>query len=298
MFINNIMLSDNYLIIEKLGSGSFGDVYLAEGKIDKKLVAAKVEDKKHHPKLYKEYKIYKHLEKAHFRRGLPQTFEYYQTDGYNIMFMQLLGKNLEEIYNDNNRSFNTFTVFNIGYQIIELLESMHNAGYLHRDIKPNNFLIDGDILYITDFGLSKKYIVNSKHIKYKDNRSLVGTARYASVNVHMGIEPSRRDDLESVGYMLIYFLKGVLPWQSIKKTNNCKNDLSHIERIGEAKICTNPKVLCEGIHRGFYDYLVYCKGLKYDETPDYNYLKKIFFVKDNVVFEWNKKVVNNNVKNV
>jgi len=280
------MLSDNYLLIDKIGSGSFGDVYLAKNTDTLTYVAAKVEQKKHAPRLYNEYKIYYYLDKHGFKTGLPTIYEFIETSDHNIMFMQLLGKNLEDLFNKCKRKFTQNTVLKLGKRIIELIEQMHNAGFVHRDIKPNNFLIDPKTneVYITDFGLSKKIISKSGHIKYKDNRSLVGTARYASINVHMGIEPTRRDDLESIGYMLIYFLRGSLPWQSIKKQNTTQTD--HLEKIGEVKICTSMADLCAGIHPCFAQYLQYCKNLKFDETPDYARLKALFVDNNKAKYDW------------
>jgi serine/threonine protein kinase len=287
----NASLSNNYFISEQLGSGAFGEVYLAENEKGN-YVAAKVEEKKHSPRLYNEYKIYHFLGKSNFKSGLPKIYEFVQTtENYSIMYMQLLGPNLEELFNKHKRAFKLSTVFNIAYQLIDLLEKMHKAGFIHRDIKPNNFLVgkdnDSSQLYITDFGLSKKYISSGKHMKYRDHRSLIGTARYASINMHMGIEPSRRDDMESVGYMLIYFIKGSLPWQSIKKQKN----INHIEKIGEIKMCTNLGDLCCGIHNCFREYLSYCKNLKFDEEPNYAFLKKLFKsaaeeLKLTLEFEW------------
>lgn len=212
------LLLDNCLIIEQIGSGSFGDVYLAQYK-DGKYVAAKVEEKRKHARILAEYKIYKYLNR-YFDHGLPKIYDFFQTRDNNIMIMQLLGPSLEDLFNKYNRQFDLPTVFLIADQIIKLTKQLHEAKFIHRDIKPNNFLIgksDKNQIYMMDFGLSKKYIQDGDHMKFHDKKSLIGTVRYTSVNMHMGFEPSRRDDLESIGYMLIYFLKGKLPWQGIKK---------------------------------------------------------------------------------
>lgn len=273
--IHQTVLSDDYIIIEQIGSGSFGDVYLAQYK-GGGYVAVKVEDREKPQRIYNEYKIYRYLHKKNFTTGLPKIYDYIQTTGYNIMVMQLLGPNLEDIFNKCNRKFKLSTVFLLAEQFINLLEQLHTAEYIHRDIKPNNFLISRDKnssqIYMMDFGLSKKFIVNGKHIKFRDKRSLIGTARYASINMHMGFEPSRRDDLESIAYMLIYFVKGALPWQGIKK----QKGVDHIEIIGDKKICTNIETLCKGLPICFKEYLTYCRNLKFDETPNYNYIRTIF----------------------
>lgn len=288
----SMKLLANYIIIEQIGSGSFGEVYLAEYKKGGQ-VAVKVEDNKKAQRVYNEYKIYKHLREQKFITGLPKIYDYLQSPDYNIMVMQLLGPSLEDLFVERNKKFKLSTIFLLANQLIYLLEKLHRAEYIHRDIKPNNFLIGKDNeesqIYIMDFGLSKRYIENGKHMKFHNNRSLIGTARYASINMHMGIEPSRRDDLESVGYMLVYFYKSMLPWQGIKK----KKGNAHIEAIGDIKTCTCVDTLCGDMPECFKDYLNYCKRLKFDETPDYDYMQKLFHTgarKMNIkpAYEWIK----------
>lgn len=290
---NNIKytrLFNDYNLIEQIGSGSFGEVYLARYKSGG-YVAVKVEDNKKAHRIYNEYKIYKYLHNTGFSKGLPKIYDYLQSPDYNIMVIQLLGPSLEDLFNKYSRKFTLQTVFLIIDQLLILLKQLHNAKYIHRDIKPNNFLIGRDKnksqIFMMDFGLSKKYIVNNKHIEFNDKKSLIGTARYASINMHMGIEPSRRDDLESIGYMLIYFIKGSLPWQGIKKQKGNK----HIDEIGKIKMNTDLEKLCESLPDCFKEYLLYCRNLGFDQNPDYDYLAQLFkqtSKKINIVpnFQW------------
>jgi len=288
--IKKNILSEKYIIIEKIGSGSFGEVFVAEERLNKKKIAAKVESNKKSSRIENEYKIYKYLENKGFEKGLPKVYNLYKTENYNIMFMQLLGPSLDDKFTENKKKFKISTVLLLAIELISLLEKLHKSNYIHRDIKANNFLIgmtDPEQIYIMDFGLSKKYMNWGRHIDLKVDRSLIGTARYASINMHMGLEPSRRDELESIGYMLIYFIKGILPWQGIKKVNG----KSHIKMIGEMKMSISVEKLCENLPECFCKYLKYCKNLKFDEEPDYEYMKNIFLetaerYKIKLIYEW------------
>jgi serine/threonine protein kinase len=272
-----IHVEDKYKLINKIGSGSFGEVYIAMDKNTNKSYAAKIEEKKSNSRLKEEYDIYKKLKKRGIKTGIPKVITYIETNKQHILIMQLLGKSLDNVLEEKGGTFDLGTVLKLGLNITELLEKIHDAGFIHRDIKPNNFLlgltdIDPNV-YIMDFGLSKQYIsVDKKHIDMKVERTLVGTARYASINVHMGIEPARRDDLESVGYMLIYFLKGRLPWQGLKK----KKGTDQIKLIGDTKMCVSLSKLCNELPICFFEYIKYCKKLNFEENPDYEYLKDLF----------------------
>jgi serine/threonine protein kinase len=151
----------------------------------------------------------------------------------------------------------------------------------------------GHWVYMIDYGLAKKYIESKKHIKFKRYNSLIGTARYTSINSHLGLEHSRRDDLESLGYVFMYFLRGKLPWQGLKASSKKEK----YEKIGRKKRDTPIEDLCKGFPVEFAKYFYYVKGLRFDEEPDYDYLRQLFhdvfkrnnFVMD-FVYDWNLKM--------
>ena len=165
----------------------------------------------------------------------------------------------------------------IADQMLSRIEFIHSRNYIHRDIKPDNFLIGiakrKNQIYAIDFGLAKRYRdpKTGVHIPYIDGKSLTGTARYASINTHLGIEQSRRDDLEALGYVMIYFLTGSLPWQGMK----AKNMKEKYEKIMEKKISTSVENLCKGLPEEFIIFVNYTRELKFDDRPDYGYLKKL-----------------------
>nr|CAB3474037.1 unnamed protein product [Digitaria exilis] len=183
----------------------------------------------------------------------------------------------------------------VAIKLINRVEFVHCKSFLHRDIKPDNFLMGlgrrANQVYIIDFGLAKKYRDTSthQHIPYRENKNLTGTARYASVNTHLGIEQSRRDDLESLGYVLMYFLRGSLPWQGLKAGTKKQK----YEKISEKKVATSIEGLCRGYPSEFASYFHYCRSLRFDDKPDYSYLKRLFrdlFIREgfqfDYVFDW------------
>lgn len=267
---------NKYSIIEKIGQGSFGEVFKINDNNGREF-ACKVEAKGSKLRLRGEAYIYKRFRIRNLN-CVPIVYKYIRTPQYNLMIMQLLGESIDSLFVKNNRQLDCGTVMNIAINLISHFEQIHNVGIIHRDIKPNNFMFGlkekKNKLYVMDFGLSKKWYnrKTKSHIEYKSGRSLIGTARYASLNIHMGIEPSRRDDMESLGYMLIYLVKGSLPWQGLKK----KTRNSRIDRIGEKKMSVNLRELCEDLPECFYEYINYTRNLQFTETPDYKYLKELF----------------------
>jgi casein kinase 1/casein kinase 1 epsilon len=293
-----LKINKTFKLIRKLGSGAFGEIFLGVNLKTNEEVAIKLEHTNtKHPQLFYEAKLYQYLlqDNSVSDKGIPHVY-YCATEGdYNIMVMDLLGPSLEDLFNICNRSMGLKTVLMIADQMIQRIEFVHARHFLHRDIKPDNFLIGlakkQNKVYMIDFGLAKRYIgKDGKHIPYKENKNLTGTARYASINTHLGIEQSRRDDLESVCYVLLYLLRGSLPWQNMKANN--KKD--KYERIMEKKLSTPIDVLCKGYPNEFVTMLTYCRNLRFEDKPDYTYLRNLLkdlFIKSgfelDYQYDWN-----------
>ncbi|KAG9410199.1 Casein kinase I isoform delta [Aphanomyces cochlioides] len=194
------------------------------------------------------------------------------------MVIDFLGPSLENLFDYCGRRFQLKTVLMIADQLICRLEYCHSKNFIHRDVKPDNFLIGlgkrAQICHVIDFGLAKKYRdpKTHQHIPYRENKNLTGTARYVSINTHIGIEQSRRDDLESLGYVFMYFIRGSLPWQGLKANTKKQK----YERIMEKKMNTPIEVLCKGYPAEFRAYFEYTRALRFDDKPDYAYLKRLF----------------------
>ena len=191
--------------------------------------------------------------------------------------MELLGKSLENLFQDQNKKFSIKTACMLGIQMVDRIEYVHSRKIIHRDIKPDNFVIGrgskSHIVYVLDFGLSKKYWSSSHkcHIPFCKGKKLTGTARYASINALSGYEQSRRDDLESIGYIIMYFIRGSLPWQGLKI--NKKDD--RYKKICEKKKEISAAELCEGFPKEFENFVQYTRNLQFTEVPNYNYLRNL-----------------------
>lgn len=277
------LIKRRWRLLRCIGTGAFGQVYSAiDLNADKKVVAIKLEENKKVEKLKTEALILRCLaDDEKTIQGIPQA-HWFGTDNvlnqYNYMVTDMLGPSLEDLFNICGRKFSLKTVLMIAEQSLSRMEYVHYKNYVHRDIKPENFLMglgnNSHIIYAIDFGLAQKYRDSKTlcHIMFKENRSLVGTARYLSLNAHLGIEQSRRDDLESLGYMLIYFLKGALPWQGIDSPNK----LEKYQKIGEKKLKLPIEFYTNDLPEEITIYMNYCRNLLFDEKPDYAFLKRLF----------------------
>ncbi|KAL7720308.1 Casein kinase [Entamoeba marina] len=278
------LVADKYRIEKKLGSGSFGDVYLGVDVESNIPVAIKLEHKKcRHPQLKAEADLYHTFVQGLSSKpdGFPEVKYFGEQGDFNVMVLEFLGPSLEDLFNYCGRKFSLKTVLQLLDQCLQRLEFTHSRGWIHRDIKPDNFImgvgIKCNICYLIDYGLSKPYLNrNRQHVPFNSDRSLTGTARYASLNNHLGKEQSRRDDLESLAYTMVYFLKGSLPWQGL--------------------IETSIQDLCTGLPCEFSSFISYCQQLKYEEEPNYTFWREKFnevAEKEGVVFDgefdWVKK---------
>ncbi|EFJ17810.1 hypothetical protein SELMODRAFT_113824 [Selaginella moellendorffii] len=286
-------VGNKFRLGRKIGSGSFGEIYHGVHTQTNEEVAIKLENvKTKHPQLLYESKLYRILQGG---TGIPNIRWYGVEGDFNVMVIELLGPSLEDLFNFCGRKFSLKTVLMLADQLVNRVELVHAKSFIHRDIKPDNFLMGlgrrANQVYIIDFGLAKKYRdpTTYQHIPYKENKNLTGTARYASINTHLGIEQSRRDDLESLGYVLMYFLRGSLPWQGLKAATKKQK----YEKISEKKIATPIETLCKGYPPEFASYFHYCRCLRFDDKPDYSYLKRIFrdlFIREgfqfDYVFDW------------
>ena len=270
-----IRVGGRYRLGKKIGTGSFGEIFEGTDIFDNSPVAIKLEHNTvKYPQLLFEAKLLKSIPGT----GIPTMHWFGIAGEYNAMVMELLGQNLEDLFNYCTKNFTLKTILMITIQIIERIKHVHENNYVHRDIKPENFLVGKDntskIIYILDFGLAKRYRDEHTHIHIplKENRNLTGTARYASCNAHNGLEQSRRDDMESIASVILYFFKGKLPWQGLK----CKDKNEKYAKIKDMKMSITPEKLCEGFPIEFANYLTKVKKLGFEEEPAYKDYIKMF----------------------
>ncbi|KAJ2905547.1 Casein kinase I-like protein [Zalerion maritima] len=288
----------HYRVGKKIGEGSFGVIFEGTNLLNNQQVAIKFEPRKSDaPQLRDEYRTYKILvgcresssspqqyghptHRTLKTAGIPNVYYFGQEGLHNILVIDLLGPSLEDLFDLCGRRFTIKTVVMVAKQMLSRVQTIHEKNLIYRDIKPDNFLIGkpgtkaANVIHVVDFGMAKQYRdpKTKQHIPYRERKSLSGTARYMSINTHLGREQSRRDDLEALGHVFMYFLRGGLPWQGLKAATNKQK----YEKIGEKKQTTPINQLCEGFPDQFNKYLTYVRNLGFEDTPDYDYLRGLF----------------------
>ena len=301
--MNDISVSSSFFerfkLISRLGEGSFGKIYKGIDNTTNKLVAIKVETKKEtsHNQLKTEMIIYKDLQGSFVNNSInikwPQIYKYddpLDSVGSQILVMDLLGPNLNCILKKGiNGKLSIGTVAYFAEKMITLVEKFHLAGYVHRDLKPHNFVLEYcenvypkyPEIFLIDYGLAKKYVQDGRHIPFTQKKAMKGTIVYSSVHTHLGIDQSRRDDLESLGYIFVYLILGILPWHNImkEKTLGCDKKLVYA-KIMIAKMKTPTEKMLKGIPEpiksSILAYFLYVNSLMYHQEPNYNYIRSLF----------------------
>ena len=285
---NSTLIGNKFVAEKMIGQGSFGQIYQGSNIHTGEVVAIKMESAQtKHPQLIYESKVIKFLQGG---LGIPEVHWCGSQQTHNLMVIDMLGPSLEDLFNFSSRKFSLKTVLMILDQVLSRIQYIHHKNYIHRDIKPDNFLIGRHkrcmVIYAIDFGLAKRFKdQKGNHIQFRDQRSLTGTARYASVNAHLGREQSRRDDLEAIFYMIVYFLKGSLPWQGL----NAKTREEKYRQISDKKKSTKSEDLCSGLPSEFLMYLNYVKHLAFKDEPDYKKLRRSFrelFIKNEYLYDY------------
>ena len=270
------LLADRFKLLRRLKPHMSLPIYLAEDQEDLKEVVIKLEAKNcRHQRLLHEYKQLTRLQGS---PGVPTVKWFGGTEGHNVLVTELLGPSLQELYLYCGRRFSLKTVLLLAEQMIARVELCHAFDYVHRAIKPGHFLIGRDtsahLVYLIGLDDCKRYreSATQTHISYSEGHKSICEARFSSINRLMGIQPSRRDDLESLGYLFVFFLCSGLPWDQ-RMSQNPRN-ASQIAL--ETKTNTPTEELCRTTPREFALYLNYCRGLRFDMQPDYAYLRRMF----------------------
>ncbi|EAY22450.1 CK1 family protein kinase [Trichomonas vaginalis G3] len=270
------IINGKYQVTKRIGAGSFGAIYEVQELESGKMLAVKLErPTSPSPQLQYEHRLYQILDGAY---AIPRVYDFWTEENWRGMAMDRLGCSLGYYFRKCGKILSMKTTIMCGIQMLSRLEYLHERSFIHRDIKPDNFVFgvgkNSNLLFLIDLGLAKKYrdLISHAHITYSEDKGLAGTARYVSINVHYGVEQSCRDDLESVGYVLISLINGTLPWQGMEA---CSNNEKY-ELIQQSKVNTTLETLCENLPNEFLVYMMKVRSLLFDERPPYALFRALF----------------------
>lgn len=277
--MKDIIIANKYILLQKIGEGKFGIVYKGRHKKTQQFVAIKMEKKDQEMTTIKHESIILNYLYRKGCRDIPFVHWYGIYADYTCLTMTYFERTLsecrEKLINEKEK------INKIMYRILEIIENVHEHYVIHRDIKIDNFMILEHEIFIIDFGMATFYIDEEKeHIPYKQREYITGTPKYISINIHNGIEPSRRDDLISIGYLYLYLYYGNLPWSNIP-SNLIPTNVNNLHILNEKNTYIKDKkewknILDYAEKSGFDKYLGYCYNLKFTEKPNYTILKNMF----------------------
>ena len=290
--IENKIVFKKYKPIKEIGTGTFGKVYSTIRLEDKSVFAMKTEKRNTYNNILETEAYYLLMLKG---LGIPELISYGKNLKYNILIETLLDKSLFDLFLKPKKLCNISDLCLIALQLIDRLEFIHSKDIIYRDVKPENFMIginDPNVIYIIDYGLCKKYRSSKtgKHIQPKYIKKFIGTLKYASINVIKGKESSRRDDLISLGFVLIHLYKRNLPWNTM---------FQNLDRIGYLNLLHSKETFDDGklfhhLPEEMVDFLKYVNNLRFEQDPNYSFMKGCFqniltrlnFNKNNINFSW------------
>ena len=270
--MTQVILANKYRLIKKIGEGSFGKIFEAKANHDKERYAIKIVGLKHAPYLENEIAIYQQLKDVKF---IPSLYASGIEPGkYHYLVMDLLEQSVEALRTDYGTQMSLKVVLHLSLQMLNIIEQIHAKGIIHRDLKPANFLIKNNAqhiseIYLIDFGLAHSFLDDKgRHYPLKTNETLVGTQRYMSVNTHHGLTASRRDDLESLGYLMLFLYWGELPWQNQKT-------LTDVVALKQGLTCNGTGTGTGKQIGEFLLFIFYARNLGFAEKPNYTYLRNL-----------------------
>ena len=271
--MSNVIVANKYRLTKKIGEGSFGKIYSATYKNPKnegeerlsKEFAIKIMTSEYVPYLINEISIY---EKIDGIKNVPSLYDTGKEGQYNYIVMDLLEQSLEDVRLSYGEQMSLKVVIHLSLQMVKIIEEIHEKGIIHRDLKPANFLLKTNEkniseIYLIDFGLAKSFLdEKQRHYSLKTNEDIVGTRRYMSINTHQGLTSSRRDDIESFGYIMMFLYHGILPWQnqkSMKDVVTIKQEIKwSTETISEFMLI-----------------IMYARNLGFTDKPNYSYIRNV-----------------------